>query len=57
MTGVVALLLSADNHLTTDSIVTLLKGGTTPPASIDVNAALAKLEAARAGGRLARSAH
>jgi subtilisin family serine protease len=57
MTGVVALLLSADNHLTADSIVTLLKGGTTPPASIDVNAALAKLEAARAGGRLARSAH
>jgi subtilisin family serine protease len=57
MTGVIALLLSADSHLTTDSIVTLLKSGTTAPASIDVNAALAKLEAARAGGRLARSAH
>jgi subtilisin family serine protease len=57
MTGVVALLLSADSHLTTDSIVTLLKSGTTAPASIDVNAALAKLEAARAAGRLARSAH
>jgi subtilisin family serine protease len=57
ITGVVALLLSADNHLTTDSIVTLLKSGATQPASIDVNAALAKLGAAKAGGRLARSAH
>jgi hypothetical protein len=37
--------------------VTLLKSGATQPASIDVNAALAKLGAAKAGGRLARSAH
>lgn len=58
MTGVVALLLSANNRLTGDSIVSLLKstqGGPVPPSSIDVNAALAKVEAERAG-RLARSA-
>ena len=57
MTGVVALLLSANNRLTSDSIVSLLRtttGPTTQPASIDVDAALAKVEAERAG-RLARS--
>ena len=57
MTGVVALLLSANNRLTSDSIVSLLKsthGPATQPASIDVDAALAKVEAER-GGRLARS--
>jgi subtilisin family serine protease len=59
MTGVVALLLSANNRLTGDSIVSLLRsaqGAPTPPALIDVNAALAKLEAERTG-RLARSVH
>jgi subtilisin family serine protease len=58
MTGVVALLLSANNHLTADSIVSVLKSTAapaTPAASIDVNAALAKVEAERASGRLARS--
>src|ERR1700736_4398044 len=46
MTGVVALLLSANNHLTSDSIVSLLKSsaGPAPHAAIDVNAALAKVE-------------
>ncbi len=59
MTGVVALLLSANNRLTSDSIVSLLKSTQSSPtrqASIDVGAALAKLAAER-GGRLARSAH
>jgi len=57
ITGVVALLLSANNHLTADSIVSLLKGSTAaaaPAAQIDVDAALAKVEAERGGGRLAR---
>ena len=57
VTGVIALLLSANNHLTTDSIVALLKstpGSVNQPMSIDVDAALAKVEAER-GGRLARS--
>jgi hypothetical protein len=60
MTGVVALLLSANSHLTVDSIVSVLKssaGPATQAASIDVNAALAKVEAERRGGRLARSGH
>jgi subtilisin family serine protease len=60
MTGVAALLLSANNHLTADSIVSLLKstaGPATQGASLDVNAALAKAEADRASGRLARSGH
>jgi subtilisin family serine protease len=60
ITGVVALLLSANNHLTADSIVSLLKGSTAaaaPAAQIDVDAALAKVEAERGGGRLARSTH
>jgi subtilisin family serine protease len=57
VTGVVALLLSANSRLTSDSIVSLLKstpGPTTQPVSIDVGAALAKVEAERSG-RLARS--
>ena len=57
VTGVVALLLSANNRLTGDSIVSLLKS-TPGPANqsvpIDVDAALAKVEAEKAG-RLARS--
>jgi subtilisin family serine protease len=59
MTGVVALLLSANNRLTADSIVSLLKSsaGPAPQPAIDVNAALAKVEADRRGGRLARSEH
>jgi subtilisin family serine protease len=58
MTGVVALLLSANNRLTADSIVSLLKSTAGPAtqqaASINVNAALAKVQAER-GGRLAHS--
>jgi subtilisin family serine protease len=50
VTGVVALLLSANNRLTSDSIVSLLKSGT----SLDVGAALAQVEADKRG-RLARS--
>jgi subtilisin family serine protease len=60
ITGVVALLLSANNHLTADSIVSLLKGSTAaaaPAVQIDVDAALAKVEAERGRGRLARSTH
>jgi subtilisin family serine protease len=60
MTGVVALLLSANSHLTADSIVSVLKssaGPATQAASIDVNAALATEDADRRGGRLARSGH
>jgi subtilisin family serine protease len=59
MTGIVALLLSANSRLTSDSIVSLLKSSAetaTQPASIDVGAALAKVAAERAG-RLARSGH
>jgi subtilisin family serine protease len=59
MTGVVALLLSANNRLTSDSIVSVLRstqGASTQPASIDVDAALANVEAERAS-RLARSVH
>jgi hypothetical protein len=57
---VVALLLSANNHLTADSIVSLLKSSTAaaaPAAQINVDAALAKVEAERGSGRLARSTH
>jgi subtilisin family serine protease len=59
MTGVVALLLSANNRLTADSIVSLLKSsaGPAPQPAIDVNAALATVEAEKKGGRLARSEH
>jgi subtilisin family serine protease len=52
ITGVVALLLSANSRLTTDSIVSLLKSTGDPaalPASIDVNGALAKVEAEKSG--------
>jgi len=59
VTGLVALLLSANNRLTSDSIVNLLKStpaSANQPLSIDVDAALAKVEAERAG-RLARSGH
>jgi subtilisin family serine protease len=67
MTGVIALLMSAnDGRLTTDTIVALLKGteGSTPgaaattPASINVNAALARLDIEQHRGRMAsREAH
>jgi subtilisin family serine protease len=55
MTGVVALLLSANNRLTADSIVSMLKSS--GAATIDVDAALAMAEAAKSGGRLARTGH
>jgi subtilisin family serine protease len=55
VTGVVALLLSANNRLTGESIVSLLKSATPGSLSIDVDAALAKVEAEKTG-RLARSA-
>lgn len=58
VTGVVALLLSADRRLTGDSIVSLLKaapGPVTQPPSIDVDAALARVQAEK-GGRLASRA-
>jgi subtilisin family serine protease len=54
VTGVVALLLSANNRLTSESVVSLLKSTTPGPLSIDVDAALAKVEAEKSG-RLARS--
>jgi subtilisin family serine protease len=60
MTGVAALLLSANSRLTADSIVSLLKSTASAApqtASIDVNAALAKMEAETRTGRLARSSH
>jgi len=59
ITGVIALLLSADSRLAAESIVTLLKNATDParPAAIDVSAALAKVEAAKSASRLARSTH
>jgi subtilisin family serine protease len=62
MTGVIALLLSANNgHLTTNTIVSLLKetAGSSPAAtattsaSINVNAALAHLDAEQHRGRMA----
>ena len=58
ITGVVALLLSANSHLTSESIVSLLKSTATAgqPAQIDVNAALTKLEV-ETTSRLARSGH
>lgn len=60
MTGVIALLLSSNRHLGGNAIVSLLRetsghpadaGG--PPGPIDVNAALARLDAERLAGRLA----
>ncbi len=50
VTGVVALLLSANSRLTRDSIVSLLKSS----PSLDVDAALARVQVQK-GGRLARS--
>jgi subtilisin family serine protease len=62
MTGVVALLLSANSHLSTNAIVSLLKGPsvmhaavTTATPPMDVGAALEKVEAEKSGTRLARS--
>jgi subtilisin family serine protease len=58
ITGVVALLLSANSRLTGDSIVSLLKatpGPATQPLSMDVDAALARVQAEK-GGRLASRA-
>ena len=52
ITGVVALLLSANSRLTGTSIVSLLKatpGSATQPQPIDVDAALAKVQAEKAG--------
>lgn len=67
MTGVIALLTSStDSHLTTSAIVALLKetsdthssASTTTLSSINVNAALAKLEGEQHRGRTAsRAAH
>jgi subtilisin family serine protease len=54
VTGVVALLLSSNNRLTSESIVSLLKSATPGSMSIDVDAALAQVEAEKSG-RLARS--
>jgi subtilisin family serine protease len=54
VTGVVALLLSANNRLTSESVVSLLKNTTPGSVSIDVDAALATVEAEKSG-RLARS--
>ena len=57
ITGVIALLLGADNHLSTHSIVSLLKSSLSPaqPGAIDVSAALAKVAEDKGTGRLARS--
>lgn len=56
ITGVVALLLSADARLNAESVVSLLNStGPSPQAGINVDAALAKIEADRTGSRLARS--
>jgi subtilisin family serine protease len=57
VTGIVALLLSANNRLTSESIVSLLKSTTTGSVSIDVDAALAKLAAERTGRLAKSSAH
>jgi subtilisin family serine protease len=67
MTGVIALLTSStDSHLTTSAIVALLKetsdthssASTTTLSSINVNAALAKLQVEQHRGRMAsRAAH
>jgi subtilisin family serine protease len=64
LTGVIALLMSStDSRLSTDAIVSLLREtaqpqGAAPTASIDVNAALAKLDLEQHRGRVAaRGAH
>jgi subtilisin family serine protease len=59
VTGVVALLLSANSRLTGDSIVSLLKttpGSQAQSLSIDVGAALAKVQAEKAGRLASREA-
>ncbi len=56
ITGMIALLLGEDVHLTAQSILSLLKSSTDPgQAGVDVNGALAKVEAEKGAGRLARS--
>jgi subtilisin family serine protease len=57
VTGVVALLLSANHRLTTESVVSLLKSTTPGYQSIDVDAALGKLAAERTGRLAKSSAH
>jgi subtilisin family serine protease len=52
MTGMVALLLSEDSHLTSGSVVSLLKDS----GSFDIGAALTRVEAQKSGRRLARAA-
>ena len=56
ISGIIALLLGADSHLTGDTIVSLLRS-TSQPASLDVSSALAKVQAEKGTGRLARSVH
>lgn len=64
LTGVIALLISStDSHLTTNAIVALLKetsdapsSTSTTPSSINVNAALAKLDVEQHRGRMAARA-
>lgn len=57
VSGLIALILGADNHLTGDTVMSLLKRTADPahPVTIDVNGALAKLAAEHGAGRLARS--
>jgi subtilisin family serine protease len=62
LTGIVALLLAVDSHLASGTVVSLLKepGNAASAATlsgIDVSAALARVEAERAGGRLAKASH
>jgi subtilisin family serine protease len=50
LTGIIALLMSASStHLNSASIASLLSEGAADPAPVDVNAALARLDAARGG--------
>jgi subtilisin family serine protease len=56
ITGITALLLGADSHLSSQSIVSLLRTtNPTQPAVIDISGALAKVAAQKSAGRLARS--
>jgi subtilisin family serine protease len=54
ITGIVALLLSADAHLTTPTILSLLQG-TDAARPVNANSALAQVKAQKNSGRLARS--
>jgi subtilisin family serine protease len=56
VTGVVALLLSANSRLTGDSIVSLLKATPGSATSMDVDAALARVQAEKAGRLASREA-